>query len=102
MRPAICDGSGPVTRFSVTALAFGWLKVTLCWLPTLKLFQFTAARCVDWLIAVLFVVLLIEAAPPTTVPPSGRAFGAGWACAGSDSNSIAVACSAVLTSRMER
>ena len=37
MRPAICEGSGPVTRFSATALAEGWAKVTLCWLPTSKL-----------------------------------------------------------------
>ena len=53
MRPAICDGSGPVTRFSATALADGWLKVTLCWLPTSKLFQSIAARWLDWVIWVL-------------------------------------------------
>ena len=102
MRPAICDGSGPVTRFSVTALADGWLKVTLCWLPTLKLCQFTAARWVDWLIAVLLAVWLIAAAPATTTPPVGRAFGAGCAAAGSASTSTTVACNAVLISSAAR
>ena len=29
IRPAMADGSGPVTRFSVTLLAPGWLKTTL-------------------------------------------------------------------------
>jgi hypothetical protein len=45
--PAICDGSGPTTRFSVTALDEGCWKSTVCWLPTLKFCQFTAAR---WLL----------------------------------------------------
>ncbi len=96
MRPAICEGSGPTTRFSVTALGDGWLKVTLCWLPTLKLCQLTAARWVDWLIAVLLAVWLIAAAPAITTPPVGWAFGAGWAWAGSASTRDTVACNAVL------
>jgi hypothetical protein len=47
IRPAICEGSGPVTRFSATALAEGWAKVTLCWRPTSKLCQSIAARWLD-------------------------------------------------------
>jgi hypothetical protein len=62
----------------------------------LKLCQFTAARWLDWLIAVLVAVWLIAAAPATTLPPVGRAFGAGCASAGSDRTSITVACSAVV------
>ncbi len=102
MRPAIREGSGPTTRFSVMALADGCRKSTRCWLPTSKLCQFTAARWVDWLIVVVFAVWPMAAEPATTTPPVGRAFGAGWASAGSDSTSIAVACSAVLTIRAER
>jgi hypothetical protein len=75
--PAICDGLGPVTRLSVIALALGWLKLTLCGLPTSKLCQLTAARGLDWLIVVLAGVWLIAAPPATTTPPVGRAFGAG-------------------------
>ena len=82
MRPAICDGSGPVTRFSATALDDGWLNVTLCWLPTSKLCQLIAARWLDWLICVLLALWLIAAVPATTLPPVGRAFGAGCACTG--------------------
>src|ERR1700733_5162564 len=103
MRPAICDGAGPVTRFSATALAEGWLNVTLCWLPTLKLFQSMAARWEDWSIRVLLPVWLIAAAPPPTLPPVGRAFGAGCAAAGSDAIAavnVSPVCSAVPSSRL--
>src|ERR1700722_3071458 len=102
MWPAICEGSGPTTRFSVTAEADGWLKLTLCWLPTLKLCQLTAARWLDWLIAVLLALCLMEPVPPITTPPVGRAFGAGCACAGRASTSDTVACKAVLIIRAER
>ena len=47
IRPAITEGSGPTTRFSVTALALGWLNCTVCWLPTSKLCQLMAARALD-------------------------------------------------------
>jgi hypothetical protein len=36
-----------VTRFNATALADGWLNVTLCRLPTSKLRQLIAARWLD-------------------------------------------------------
>ncbi len=91
-----------MTRFSATALAEGWLNVTLCWLPTSKLFQSMAARWDDWSIRVLPPVWLIAAAPPTTMPPAGRAFGAGCAAAGSASTSRTVVCKAVVISRAER
>ena len=100
--PAICDGLEPTTRFSVTALDDGWLNCTLCWLPTLKPCQLIAPRWVDWLIVVWLAVLLIEALPPTTTPPVGRALGAGWAAAGRETTIVTVAHSAVLTSSAGR
>ena len=102
MRPAICDGSGPVTRFSVTLLALGCWKATVWPLPTSKLRQSTAAR---WLVCATLVraaVWLMLADPATTAPPCGLAPGAGCATAGQASNRTADAPSAVLASRSRR
>ena len=46
--PSIAEAVLPVTRFKVTALEFGWLKLTEAPLPTLKESQFTTARCEVW------------------------------------------------------
>ena len=83
IRPAICDGFGPTTRFSTTELEDGWSNCTVCWLPTLKLCQLMAARWLVWSMVVVAGDCEIVALPATTLPPVGRAFGAGWACAGS-------------------
>jgi hypothetical protein len=61
-----------------------------------------APRWVDWVIVVWFGVELIEALPPTTTPPVGRAFGAGCPAAGSDTTIVTVAHRAVLTSSAGR
>jgi hypothetical protein len=102
IRPAICDGSGPVTRLSVTALALGCANCTVCWLPTSKLCHSIAARWLDWLTVVCAVVCPIDAVPATTCPPEGRAVGDNWAEAGVANSSGVAACSAVPTSRAER
>jgi hypothetical protein len=102
IRPAIADGSGPVTRFSVTALAFGWSNVTVCALPTLKLVQLTAARALDWVMVVVVGAVVMLAAPATTWPPSGRADGAGWAIAGRLITRVKAACNAVAQCNAER
>ncbi len=103
MRPAIAEGSGPTTRFSVVALALGCWKVTLCAEPTLKLCQSTAARELDCCTVVTVVVWLMLACPATTWPPCGCALGgSGPACAGSPSTSSTAACSAVLPSNAAR
>ena len=82
MRPPICEGSPPSTRFSAMALAPGWLNCTVCALPTLKLCQLRAARWLCWLIVVVVGPAVIVAWPALTAPPVGRAFGASWAWAG--------------------
>ena len=96
IRPAICDGSGPTTRFKVTAWAEGWLNVTVCCAPTSKLCQFTAPRWVAWLTVVFCAsgrAMLIW--PPTTCPPCGLAFGAGAARVAGTSTIMVAACNAV-------
>ncbi|CAM3795134.1 hypothetical protein POBR111598_10080 [Polynucleobacter brandtiae] len=70
MAPSIIDALALVTRFRVTACAFGWLKFTWAFLPTLKLSQFTTARCEVWLMfmaaEVAVCVCEIVALPATT------------------------------------
>jgi hypothetical protein len=66
----------------------------------LKVCQFTAARCEDWVIVVVLAFVLIEAVPAVTTPPVGRAVGAGCAAAGSESKVSAG--SALLTSKADR
>ncbi len=76
--PSIIEALAPVTRLSVTALAFGWLKLTAAFLPTLKLSQLMTARCELWLMFICALVALelcvITAWPATTFPPVGNAF----------------------------
>ena len=79
--PAICEGSAPVTRFSVIALGDGCWNWTCCLLPTSKLLQLTAARCDVWSICVSVEVWPIVAVPATTLPPWGCALIAGCAAA---------------------
>ena len=67
IRPAICDGSEPTTRFSVVPWAFGSMNRTVWAEPTLKLCQSMAARWVVWLIVVCVAELEIVADPATTV-----------------------------------
>src|SRR5580658_4264757 len=100
--PATCEGLAPCTVFSVIDWVFGCSNVTDCCEPTLKLCQLIAPRWVDCVIVVALAVWLIEAAPPTTTPPIGCAFGAGCAAAGTASTITATACKAVLTSKAER
>ncbi len=47
MRPAMADGSGPVTRLSVALVAEGCWKVTVWLRPTSNERQSIAARSVD-------------------------------------------------------
>jgi hypothetical protein len=100
--PAICDGLGPVTRFSATAAAFGCWKSTDCRAPTLKLCQSIAARWLDWVMVVALAERAMLAAPPTTTPPCGAAFGESCARAGCASTSTTVACNAVVSSSARR
>ncbi len=107
--PAICDGSGPTTRFSVTDWADGCLKVTVCCAPTSKLCQFTAPRWLPWVTVVFCGFgLAMLTWPPTTIPPCGPAFGAGGAAAavhtppGAASTMRMVACRAVVRNSERR
>ncbi len=102
MLPAIADGSGEVTRLSVMAEAEGCWKLTLWLLPTLKLFQSIAARGLLCSIVVAAALRLIWAAPPTTTPPCGRAFGAGCDTAGAASTTRNAVCNAVAPSSPAR
>ena len=71
IRPAICDGSGPSTRFSATEPIEGWLNRTDCWLPISKLCQLMAARGLDWSMVVVVAFCAMAAAPAVTTPPVG-------------------------------
>ncbi len=75
--PAITDGSGPITRFSVTALAPGCRKSTRAPGPIEKLRQSITPRCVAWLTVTWLAPVVIVALPPTTVPPAGNCAFAG-------------------------
>ena len=90
MRPAIAEGSGPMTRLSVTAVGPGCWKVTACWLPTSKLRQSIAARGLDCVMVVVRGAVAMLAWPATTWPPVGRALGAGCARAGPHARPAAV------------
>ena len=48
MRPKIWLGLLSSTRFNVTLLLLGWLKLTCAEAPTLKLCQSMAARWLLW------------------------------------------------------
>ena len=76
----------PVTRFKVTAEAFGWLKLTVAFFPTLKLSQLTTARCEVWftfmVAEVAVCVCVITALPATTFPLVGSAIGGSNGTAG--------------------
>ena len=109
MRPAMAEGSGPVTRLSVTEALLGCWKVTDWLRPTSNERQSMAARLLDWLIVVDVGALLMAAVPATTWPPCGRAFGAGCAAAGRTGIAPGTAkarpttaCSAVLRNRCRR
>ena len=45
--------------------------MTWAWAPTLKLFQFSTARLLDWLMLRLLPLWPILAVPATTLPPWG-------------------------------
>ena len=79
--PKIWLGLPPVTRFKVTLLALGWLKLTVASRPTLKVFQFKAALAVLWLMFRVLPVCCRVAWPALTVPPVGNALTGGAACA---------------------
>ena len=81
IRPKIWLGLPPVTRFKVTLLALGWLKLTVASRPTLKVFQFKAALAVLWLMFRVLPVCCNVAWPALTVPPVGNALTGGAACA---------------------
>jgi hypothetical protein len=81
MRPMIWLASPPTTRLSVTEEADGWTKLTLASEPTLKLFQSMAARLLLWFTVSVLLLLLIDALPPTSLPPAGRALAGGVVCA---------------------
>ena len=100
--PAIFDGSGPVTRFSVTALVLGWLNRTACCAPTSNPCQSIAARWLDWLITVCAGLCPMLAAPATTCPPTGRALGAGCADTWPANTNAPAACNAVPRSNAPR
>ncbi len=102
MRPAITEGSGASTRFSVTAFAEGWTKFTVAAEPTLKLCQLTAARGEPCVTVVVVPAAAIRADPATTTPPEGNVSGASWARAGNATRARTAAESAVVTSRPAR
>ena len=102
IRPAICEGSAALTRLSTVAPALGWLKMTDWARPTSKLVQSITARGEDWVIWVVVVVARISACPAVTLPPWGRAPGAGSANASGASSAHSKAVSAVPTSRRRR
>ena len=77
MRPKIWLGLASSTRFKVTLLAEGWLKLTCACAPTLKVCQSIAARdvlCVMFITAALWTIVTVLA---TTCPPVGNCMGAG-------------------------
>ena len=76
MLPAMIEGSGPTTRFSVVALELGCWKSMVCAEPMLKLCQFTAASWLACCTVVTVVVWLMLACPATSWPPCGRVVGA--------------------------
>ena len=102
--PAICDGSGPITRFSATADADGCTKSTVCCDPTLKLCQLIDTRGLDWawVIVVVLALVPIVALPAVTLPPLGRAFGASCARPGVASRRDATVPRAVRDSSVAR
>ena len=61
-------------RFRATALAPGWLKVTLAAVPMLKLCQSMAVRALLCCTVSALLVWLMVATPALTCPPVGRAF----------------------------
>ena len=71
MRPAITEGSGPTTRFSVQLPALGCWNCTVCPAPTLKPCQLIAARSVPCVMVVCVPVCAMPACPATTCPPVG-------------------------------
>ena len=71
MRPAMTEGSGPTTRFSVQEPWLGWTNWTVCWLPTSNCCQSIAARLVDCVMVVRLAVCAMAAWPATTWPPVG-------------------------------
>jgi hypothetical protein len=68
------EGSGPRTRFSVTARLLGCTNSTTSRAPILKLCQFSAAFCVVWVMVVVPAPVPMVAVPAATTPPSGRAW----------------------------
>ena len=62
----MAEGSVPSTRLSATALLEGCWKVTLAWLPMLKLFQFRMARALSCWTTMALPDWLIAAWPETT------------------------------------
>ena len=75
-RPAMTDGSGVVTRFSVQEPWPGCTNWTVCWLPTLNCCQSIAARFVPCVMVVVPVPRVMAAWPATTCPPVGPVAGA--------------------------
>ena len=71
MRPAMTDGSGPTTRFSVQEPWLGCTNCTVWSLPTLNCCQSIAARLVPWVMVVRPVDCAMLARPATTCPPVG-------------------------------
>ena len=103
MRPAMTEGSGPVTRFSVIEVVAGCRNCTLWSRPTSKLRQSITARSVDWVMVVVAGPWPMVAAPPTTRPPCGAAFaGSAWAAARCWASSSAGATSMLPCSRAIR
>jgi hypothetical protein len=75
-RPAMAEGSGPVTRCSDQDPAPGWRISTWCPAPMSKPRHSITARLLDWVTCVRAGVCAICACPATTAPPCGRAEGA--------------------------
>ena len=60
-------------RLSATALALGWMKLTVAAAPILKLCQLRATRWLACCTVSTLAVWLMAALPATTLPPVGRA-----------------------------
>src|SRR5438045_5111114 len=72
-RPKISDGLVPVTRFSATEEALGWLKLTQALEPIEKLSHCRIALLVPWSTCSLFGLYVSVALPAVTRPPVGSA-----------------------------
>ena len=71
--PRIAEGSDPVTRFSATDCASGWVNVTLPFAPIENDCQLTIAFCDPWLTIIWPAAgLETDADPRTTVGLLGR------------------------------